>query len=152
MKVSMSAARKYLTNSDHMSALTIAEERGLFVRWFAASPVPDVRFAPNAQHWVARVLKVPPCYPECFPRVSVRAHRPSRCGWVNLLVYTFSIGVVLILGVPVPGGNSPPSVKKKSERYRIKVLYQARPAVAPSHLVDPMRLPLSPPYLNVLDE
>ena len=44
------------------------------------------------------------------------------------------------------------TVFRQSERYRIKVVYQARPAVALSHLVDPMRLPRSPPYLSVLEE
>lgn len=41
---------------------------------------------------------------------------------------------------------------RQSGRYRIKVVYQARPAVALSHLVNPMRLQRSPQYLSVLDE
>ena len=40
------------------------------------------------------------------------------------------------------------TVFRQSERYRIKLVYQARPAVALPHLVNPMRLPRSPPYLS----
>jgi len=44
------------------------------------------------------------------------------------------------------------TVLRQSERYRIKVIYRARPAVALSDPVEGMRVPRNPPYLSVLDE
>ena len=44
------------------------------------------------------------------------------------------------------------TVFRQSERYRIKVVYQARPAIALSDSVEGTGVPRSPPYLSMLDE
>ena len=46
------------------------------------------------------------------------------------------------------------TVLRQSERYRIKVMYHARPAIAQSDLMEGegMRVPRRPPYLSVLDD
>jgi len=44
------------------------------------------------------------------------------------------------------------TVFRQCERYRIKIVYCARPAVALSDSVEGMRTPRNPPYLNVLEE
>jgi len=61
-------------------------------------------------------------------------------------------GAVLILGDF--GTRWELTVLRQSERYRIKVVYRARPAVAlsDSDSVEGMRVPHGPPYISVLDE
>ena len=44
------------------------------------------------------------------------------------------------------------TIFRQSERYRIKVVYQARPAIALSDSVEGTGVPRSPPYLSMLDE
>ena len=58
----------------------------------------------------------------------------------------FLEGVVLIFDISVQVGSHHPT---SSERYCIKVVYQARPA---SDSVEGTRVPRSPPYLSVIDE
>ena len=68
---------------------------------------------------------------------------------MSLLVCSFLETVVLVWRFGTRWGLT---VVCQSERYRIRVVYRARPAVALSESVEGTRVPRSPPYPSVLDE